>query len=97
MGKSIFSVPIFFIVFRETLEAAIIVSVLLGLVEQIVQEDPNRVTNVPQITTSDSKDGTLSMPALSEDDTIRNRRLIRKLRIQVTIPGKLIRDASNDL
>lgn len=32
-----FSVPIFFIVFRETLEAAIIVSVLLGLVEQIVR------------------------------------------------------------
>ena len=38
MGKSVFSVPIFFIVFRETLEAAIIVSVLLGLVEQIVKE-----------------------------------------------------------
>lgn len=36
MGKSVFSVPIFFIVFRETLEAVIIVSVLLGLVEQIV-------------------------------------------------------------
>ncbi|KAI0777363.1 iron permease FTR1 [Trametes elegans] len=41
MGKSVFSVPIFFIVFRETLEAAIIVSVLLGLVEQIVHEDPS--------------------------------------------------------
>ena len=40
MGKNVFSVPIFFIVFRETLEAAIIVSVLLGLVEQIVHEDP---------------------------------------------------------
>ena len=34
---TVFSVPIFFIVFRETLEAAIIVSVLLGLVEQIVR------------------------------------------------------------
>ena len=41
MGKNLFSIPIFFIVFRETLEAAIIVSVLLGLVEQIVHQDPS--------------------------------------------------------
>ena len=41
MARNVFSVPIFFIVFRETLEAAIIVSVLLGLVEQIVHEDPS--------------------------------------------------------
>ena len=40
MARNVFSVPIFFIVFRETLEAAIIVSVLLGLVEQIVHQDP---------------------------------------------------------
>ncbi|KAI0747069.1 iron permease FTR1 [Daedaleopsis nitida] len=40
MARNVFSVPIFFIVFRETLEAAIIISVLLGLVEQIVHEDP---------------------------------------------------------
>ncbi|KAI0305241.1 iron permease FTR1 family-domain-containing protein [Multifurca ochricompacta] len=39
MARSVFSVPIFFIVFRETLEAAIIVSVLLGLVEQIAHVD----------------------------------------------------------
>ena len=38
MARNLFSVPIFFIVFRETIEAAIIVSVLLGLVEQIVRE-----------------------------------------------------------
>ncbi|KAI0674585.1 iron permease FTR1 [Trametes maxima] len=43
MARNVFSVPIFFIVFRETLEAAIIISVLLGLVEQIVHEDPNRL------------------------------------------------------
>ncbi|KAH9948018.1 iron permease FTR1 [Amylocystis lapponica] len=43
MARNLFSVPIFFIVFRETLEAAIIVSVLLGLVEQIVHEDPLRL------------------------------------------------------
>ncbi|KAF8588812.1 Ftr1 protein [Ramaria rubella] len=40
MGRNLFSIPIFFIVFRETLEASIIVSVLLGLVEQIVRR-PN--------------------------------------------------------
>ncbi|THH20381.1 hypothetical protein EW146_g991 [Bondarzewia mesenterica] len=39
MARNLFSVPIFFIIFRETLEAAIIISVLLGLVEQIVNDD----------------------------------------------------------
>lgn len=39
MAKNLFSVPIFFIVFRETLEAAIIVSVLLGLVEQLIYKE----------------------------------------------------------
>ena len=43
MARNLFSVPIFFIVFRETLEAAIIISVLLGLVEQIVHQDPSLV------------------------------------------------------
>ncbi|KAI0371323.1 Ftr1 protein [Pilatotrama ljubarskyi] len=41
MARNVFSVPIFFIVFRETLEAAIIISVLLGLVEQIIHDDPH--------------------------------------------------------
>ncbi|KAF8706032.1 Iron permease FTR1, partial [Rhizoctonia solani] len=36
MPKNVFSVPIFFILFRESLEASIIVAVLLSLVEQIV-------------------------------------------------------------
>ena len=43
MARNVFSVPIFFIVFRETLEAAIIVSVLLGLVERIVHQDPSLI------------------------------------------------------
>ncbi|TFY61301.1 hypothetical protein EVJ58_g4595 [Rhodofomes roseus] len=46
MAKDLFSVTIFFIVFRETLEAAIIVSVLLGLVEQIIYEDPERLARI---------------------------------------------------
>ncbi|KEI40132.1 uncharacterized protein L969DRAFT_16804 [Mixia osmundae IAM 14324] len=36
MTKDLFSVPIFFILFRETLEAAIIISVLLSLAKQLV-------------------------------------------------------------
>ncbi|OCB87154.1 iron permease FTR1 [Sanghuangporus baumii] len=37
MAGNLFSITIFFIVFRETLEAAIIISVLLGLIEQIAR------------------------------------------------------------
>ena len=49
MAGNLFSIPIFFIVFREALEASIIISVLLGLVEQIVLKgnvySPNPVTS----------------------------------------------------
>nr|ODN96639.1 high-affinity iron permease CaFTR1 [Cryptococcus depauperatus CBS 7855] len=38
MAKDVFSVSIFFILFRETIEAAIIVSVLLSFVEQLMSE-----------------------------------------------------------
>ncbi|KAI7825298.1 iron permease FTR1/Fip1/EfeU [Gamsiella multidivaricata] len=37
---SVFSAPIFFIMFRETTEAAIIVSVLLSFVSQVIVDDP---------------------------------------------------------
>ncbi|KAK7046881.1 iron permease FTR1 [Favolaschia claudopus] len=84
MGKNLFSIPVFFIVFRETLEAAIIVSVLLGLAEQIVYEDPARFGQRPQVAAStgsnDSKDDATSDP---EDDPAHRRLLIRKLRIQI--------------
>lgn len=59
MAKNLFSVPIFFIVFRETLEAAIIVSVLLGLAEQIVHNDDLRET----IDTSRTLTGTATVGA----------------------------------
>ncbi|KAG0005661.1 high-affinity iron permease [Entomortierella chlamydospora] len=37
---SVFSAPIFFIMFRETTEAAIIVSVLLSFISQVIIDDP---------------------------------------------------------
>jgi high-affinity iron transporter len=81
MTKNLFSIPIFFIVFRETLEAAIIVSVLLGLAEQIVSRDPNFVadTRVP------AEDAENSEPVV--DDAVQRRRLLRKMRIQVNFPS----------
>ncbi|KAJ7608121.1 iron permease FTR1 [Mycena polygramma] len=90
MGKNLFSVPIFFIVFRETLEAAIIVSVLLGLAEQIVYEDPARFGQRHAIAgsngSSNSKEDVTTRASDPEDDTAHRRQLIRKLRIQ----GRLI-------
>lgn len=93
MAKNLFSVPIFFIVFRETLEAAIIISVLLGLAEQIVYEDTGALATTranTRATDSDtsSKDGDVAgQPELSgnEDDSVHRKRLIRKMRIQVSV------------
>ncbi|KAF7334264.1 Iron permease FTR1 [Mycena sanguinolenta] len=84
MGKNVFSVPIFFIVFRETIEAAIIVSVLLGLAEQIVYEDPARFGQRRQIAAeSDGSHDSEEVSSDPEDDTAHRRQLIRKLRIQI--------------
>ncbi|KAF9456603.1 iron permease FTR1 [Collybia nuda] len=94
MAKNLFSVPIFFIVFRETLEAAIIVSVLLGLAEQIVRDEPGQFGNVVQTASDDntSKNGSDSSPdalVSVEDDEVHRRRLIRKLRIQIFVGAGL--------
>lgn len=74
MAPNVFSVTVFLLVFRETLEAAIIISVLLGLVKQIVYDDTS-----PLHSTIDE-----NQPAEGDvDDAARKRRLLRKLRIQV--------------
>ncbi|KAJ6532691.1 iron permease FTR1 [Mycena vulgaris] len=86
MGKNLFSVPIFFIVFRETLEAAIIVSVLLGLAEQIVHTDPSRFGSPRGAIAGShgSSDGSKEEVASDpEDDSVHRRKLIRKLRLQI--------------
>lgn len=90
MARNLFSVPIFFIVFRETLEAVIIVSVLLGLVEQIVHSDSDHLqgatTPASLAEGGDQKEkGVVSSQGVSEteDDSLRKRRLIRKMRFQI--------------
>jgi high-affinity iron transporter len=92
MARNLFSVPIFFIVFRETLEAAIIVSVLLGLVEQIVHDDSGRLIAVHS-QPSDEKFGTPSPANVVEtggdDNLVHKRRLVRKLRIQIFLGAAL--------
>nr|ABE60665.1 Ftr1 protein [Phanerodontia chrysosporium] len=91
MGKNVFSVPIFFIVFRETLEAAIIVSVLCSLVEQIATDDKplSQATTVagalqdkPE---SPAADALADQPELEspEDALVRQRRFIRRMRWQI--------------
>ncbi|KAK0446183.1 iron permease FTR1 [Armillaria borealis] len=76
MAKNLFSVPIFFIVFRETLEAAIIISVLLGLAKQIVQDERR-----PIVAAEANSEETTSEN--NSDNVVKRRRLIRKLRIQI--------------
>ena len=90
---NVFSVPIFFIVFRETLEAAIIISVLLGIVEQIAH---TRLGTESLPTAESEKDkhnpesGSELPPSLPSDDNDNasrddgeQKKLLKKLRVQV--------------
>jgi high-affinity iron transporter len=93
---NIFSVPIFFIVFRETLEAVIIISVLLGIVEKIVHTRVGR-DSLPATELekdkhhpeSGSHEVPSSLPSNDDDDAAsrddgEQKKLLRKLRIQVS-------------
>ncbi|KAH9974757.1 iron permease FTR1 [Lactifluus volemus] len=82
----LFSVPIFFIVFRETLEASIIISVLLGLVEQIVNVDSSSQsgrTTSPSLDDRDKKEDGNTSPGEVLDDDLHRKRLLRKMRFQI--------------
>jgi len=87
---NVFSVPIFFIVFRETLEAAIIISVLLGIVEQIANTRLGG-DSLPETESEKEKQNTEAPPSLpssnnddaSSSDDGERKKLLRKLRIQV--------------
>jgi high-affinity iron transporter len=72
---NVFSVTVFFLVFRETLEAALIISVLLGLVKQIVHDDKSPLSS----TIDDEK----HLSEGGDDDATRKRKLLRRLRLQV--------------
>jgi high-affinity iron transporter len=78
MAKNLFSVPIFFIVFRETVEAAIIISVLLGLTQQIVNSRVSSTT-VTESTTDNQES--------EENGPVEKARLLKKMKLQVTIPS----------
>ncbi|KAF8632899.1 hypothetical protein AX17_004745 [Amanita inopinata Kibby_2008] len=85
MGKDVFSVPIFFIVFRETVEAAIIISTLLGLAQQIAYDDTHSIITATNSVEKVDKE-TDNSPALStveEDEQLVRRRLARKLTVQI--------------
>ncbi|KAG2146287.1 iron permease FTR1 [Suillus clintonianus] len=85
-AQNLFSISIFFIVFRETLEAVVIVSVLLGLVQQIVHGDVDQFTTLTERSrpvSTHQNDSETTIQAEGESDDILKRRLIRKLRIQV--------------
>lgn len=84
--QNIFSVSIFFIVFRETLEAVVIVSVLLGLVEQIVNGDSDQFSTLAEqyrpVSAPNNNNGDTTVGEEESDATLK-RRLVRKLRMQV--------------
>jgi high-affinity iron transporter len=83
-AQNVFSVSIFFIVFRETLEAVVIVSVLLGLVEQIVHGDVDpRFRTLTEHYRPVTAHNETPIQAEGDSDATLKRRLVRKLRIQV--------------
>jgi len=96
MGN-LFSVPIFFVLFRESLEAAIIVSVLLSMSEQIVKRSLPAVLDSPRqqdvkssdtATPSDTStvvtEGVpLFVPDTRQTHTQSQNQLLKKLRIQI--------------
>ncbi|CAK9784296.1 iron permease FTR1 [Cutaneotrichosporon oleaginosum] len=73
MGNNVFNVPIFFIVFREVIEAAIIVSVLLSFVEQLMNS--GRLSPTERID-----------EAVGPDDGPHNekvKRIVKRMRYQI--------------
>ncbi|KAF8480362.1 iron permease FTR1 [Russula ochroleuca] len=92
MARNLFSVPIFFIVFRETLEAAIIIASLLGLVEQIVYSNFHQLEGqTPPPEEDDKKEaGDISLREVPDvEDGPRKRRLLRKMRFQIFLGSAL--------
>ena len=86
MTKNLFSVPIFFIVFRETLETAIIIATLLGLAHQIAHEGSILVSAPSVATESSNPGGAINMADAEMDNRLAtNHKLARKLKKQVSL------------
>ncbi|CAE6472430.1 unnamed protein product [Rhizoctonia solani] len=84
MAKNLFSVPIFFILLRESLEASIIVSVLLSLVEQIViSPNPLQSESTERLATAGAPPGQSDAPSGSTAGS------------GVATPGSQAKDARN--
>ncbi|KAJ9107945.1 hypothetical protein QFC19_002688 [Naganishia cerealis] len=97
MGKNLFSVTIFFVIFRETIEAAIIISVLLSFVEQLMTS--GKLTSKDQPVSTVDKGETppsTTISTLDSDETggvDKLKRIIRRMRIQIwagTLVGFLV-------
>ncbi|KAH0834848.1 Ftr1 protein [Lanmaoa asiatica] len=96
MSQNLFSLSIFFVVLREALEASLIVSVLLSLVEQILHDDPSalsaeQATSLPDHSIASTvAHGT--PPAHTDPEsnpTTITPRILRKLKLQVIL-GALV-------
>lgn len=74
MAKNVFYVPIFFIVFREMIEAAIIISVLLSFVEQLM--------STGRLSHAETVDEAVN-PADDGAHNARVHRILKRMRIQI--------------
>jgi len=87
MTVNVFSVPIFFIILRETIEAGIVISILLTFVGQLTRdriEALGGTTHTAEHTLTDEKDDpTAHIPQLTHDTALTNNQLLRKLRLQI--------------
>lgn len=86
----VFSIPIFFIVFREALEAAIVIAVLFSLVEAIVVKQPSGTSTPVSTQTADDKEKDAkngnndnSHDTLPEEAPTDRAALLKKLRLQI--------------
>jgi hypothetical protein len=105
---NVFSVPVFFVVFRETLESAIIISVLLGIVKRIANtwqsgkgsplatEDVAKPERKKQNIESGLPEAPPSPPGCDDASSDQGKRkiLLRKLRLQVC--RSILSPESND-
>lgn len=91
MTKNVFSVPIFLIILRETVEAGIIVSILLSFVSiyrvYLIENDFLNRLQVTQLIhgRGDSTNPSTTDSSVVADTKLTNAQLLKKLRRQVSL------------